>query len=61
MSYKVNIQIPHFVRNDDPSNGEINGISDGFTVANSVSSLNEILSFRRSEATEKTNYGTLYL
>jgi len=65
ISYDKNKQIPHFVRNDDSSNWEINGSSGKITpcggnlTATSVLSFQGMLSFRRSEATEKTNNRTL--
>ena len=50
-----NIQIPHFVRNDDPSLEETRGSSGGEAAATSSPSNYETSPFRRSEATEKTN------
>ena len=61
MSYNTNKQIPHFVRNDNSSYWEINGSNGNITpfvggniTATSVLSFHEMLSFRKSEATEKT-------
>jgi len=54
MSYYKNKQIPHFVRNDDSSFGDIGGSSGGEAAATPRPSRLKLLSFRRSEATEKT-------